>query len=65
MDAFNALVENGHTVLIVEHNMDVIRAADWIIDLGPTGGKTGGYLVYEGLPEGLKKIKESFTAQFI
>ncbi|MBK9733802.1 MAG: excinuclease ABC subunit UvrA [Saprospiraceae bacterium] len=65
MDAFNALVENGHTVLIVEHNMDVIRAADWIIDLGPTGGKTGGYLVYEGLPEGLKKVKESFTAQFI
>lgn len=65
MDAFNALVENGHTVLIVEHNMDVIRAADWVIDLGPTGGKEGGHLLYEGRPEGLKAIKESFTGQFI
>ena len=65
MDAFNALVENGHTVLIVEHNMDVIRAADWVIDLGPTGGKEGGHLLYEGRPEGLKDVKESFTGQFI
>lgn len=65
MDAFNALVENGHTVLIVEHNMDVIRAADWIIDLGPTGGKEGGHLLYEGPPEGIKNVAASFTAQFI
>lgn len=65
MDAFNALVENGHTVLIVEHNMDVIRLADWVIDLGPTGGKEGGHLLYEGRPEGLAKVKESFTGQFI
>lgn len=65
MDAFNSLVENGHTVLIVEHNMDVIRAADWVIDLGPTGGKDGGYLIYEGSPDGLKQVSNSFTGQFI
>ena len=65
MDAFNALVENGHTVLIVEHNMEVIRAADWVIDLGPTGGKEGGHLLFEGRPEELKGIKNSFTGQFI
>lgn len=65
MDAFNALVENGHTVLIVEHNMDVIRAADWLIDLGPDGGKNGGHLLFEGRPEEIKKIKESYTAQFV
>ncbi|MBK8624087.1 MAG: excinuclease ABC subunit UvrA [Saprospiraceae bacterium] len=65
MDAFNSLVENGHTVLIVEHNMDVIRAADWVIDLGPTGGKDGGHLLFEGRPEDLKNVPESFTGQFI
>ena len=65
MDAFNSLVENGHTVLIVEHNMEVIRTADWVIDLGPTGGKDGGHLLYEGRPEGLKDIAASFTGQFI
>jgi excinuclease ABC subunit A len=65
MKAFQSLIENGHTVVIVEHNLDVIRAADWIIDLGPTGGKEGGHLLYEGLPEKLKGVKESFTAQYI
>lgn len=65
MDAFNALVEHGHTVLVVEHNMDVIKMADYIIDLGPTGGKLGGQLVYQGPPEGLTKIKKSFTGQFL
>jgi len=65
MDAFNALVENGHTVLIVEHNMEVIRAADWVIDLGPGGGKDGGNLVFEGRPEELKNISSSFTGQYI
>ena len=65
MDAFNALVENGHTVLIVEHNMEVIRAADWVIDLGPTGGKDGGHLLFEGRPEKLKDIPSSFTGQYI
>jgi excinuclease ABC subunit A len=65
MDAMNALVENGHTVLIVEHNMDVIRLADWVIDLGPTGGKQGGHLLYEGPVDGIKNCKESFTAMYI
>ncbi len=65
MDAFTSLVENGHTVLIVEHNMDVIRAADWVIDLGPTGGKDGGHLLFEGRPQDLKDIKNSFTGQYI
>lgn len=65
MDAMNALVENGHTVLVVEHNLDVIKCADWLIDLGPTGGKLGGQLLYEGVPEGIVKVKESFTGQFL
>jgi excinuclease ABC subunit A len=65
MDAFNALVEHGHTVLVVEHNMDVIKMADYLIDLGPTGGKNGGYLLYQGLPEGIVKVKESFTGHFL
>lgn len=65
MDAFNALVENGHTVLIVEHNISVIKAADWVIDLGPEGGKEGGYLLYEGRPEGLKNVINSYTAKYI
>ena len=65
MDAFNALVEHGHTVLVVEHNMDVIKMADYLIDLGPIGGKNGGHLVYQGLPEGLVKVKESFTGHFL
>lgn len=65
MAALNALVEQGHTVLIVEHNMDVIRAADWLIDLGPTGGKDGGHLLFEGRPEDLKKVEHSFTGQFL
>lgn len=65
MTAFQSLIEKGHTVVIVEHNMDVIRAADWVIDLGPTGGKGGGNLLYEGIPDGLKKVKNSFTGQFL
>jgi excinuclease ABC subunit A len=63
--AFNALVEKGHTVLIVEHNMEVIKNADWILDLGPESGKYGGKLVYAGNPEGLVGIKESHTATFL
>jgi excinuclease ABC subunit A len=65
LDAFNALVEKGHTVLVVEHNMEVIKSADWVIDLGPEGGKNGGYLVYQGTPEGLVNVKESYTGQFL
>ena len=65
MDAFNALVENGHTVLIVEHNVDVIKCADWLIDLGPVGGVNGGYLLYQGEPKGILKVKDSFTGHFL
>ena len=65
LDALNALVENGHTVLIVEHNLDVIRSADWLIDLGPTGGMEGGHLLYQGKPEGITKVKKSLTAKWI
>jgi excinuclease ABC subunit A len=63
--AINALVEKGHTVLVVEHNMEVIKNADWVIDLGPEGGKDGGHLVFEGQPEDLAKVKGSFTGQFL
>ena len=63
--ALNALVERGHSVLVVEHNMEVIKSADWVIDLGPDGGKNGGKLLYEGTPEGLANIEGSFTAQFL
>ena len=65
LDALNALVEKGHTVLVVEHNMEVAKCADWIIDLGPEGGRHGGQLVFEGRPEDLAKVKASQTAAFI
>ncbi|WP_116127776.1 excinuclease ABC subunit UvrA [Lewinella sp. IMCC34183] len=65
LTAFNALVENGHTVLIVEHNIDVIRSADYVVDLGPEGGRDGGYLVFQGRPEELKDVKESYTGRYL
>lgn len=65
LDSFNALIEQGHTVLVIEHNLDVIRSADWVIDLGPEGGAGGGNLLYAGVPEGLKKVKESYTGKFL
>ncbi len=63
--ALNALVDKGHSVLVVEHNMEIIKSADWIVDLGPEGGKQGGHLVFEGLPEDLVKVKGSYTGQFL
>ena len=65
LGALNALVEKGHTVVIVEHNMEVIKSADWLIDLGPDGGVGGGELLYEGKPEGLVKVKRSHTGKFL
>lgn len=65
MGAFRALIDEGHTVVIVEHNMEVIKCADYVIDLGPDGGKDGGHLVYQGTPEGLLEVEESFTAQYL
>ncbi|HQR00549.1 MAG TPA: excinuclease ABC subunit UvrA, partial [Ferruginibacter sp.] len=59
--SFNALIEQGHSILVIEHNMDVIRSADWILDLGPEAGSGGGNLVYAGKPSGLKAVKSSQT----
>ena len=63
--AFNALVEKGHTVLVVEHNLDVIKSADWVIDLGPEAGIHGGELIFQGTPEALIKIKRSHTGYYL
>lgn len=63
--SFNALIEQGHSIIVIEHNMDVIRSADWIIDLGPEAGSEGGSLVYAGDPAGFKKAKSSRTAVFL
>lgn len=65
LNAMNALVERGHTVVIVEHNLDVIKTADWVIDLGPVGGKEGGHLVFQGSPRDIVNVKDSFTGQFL
>lgn len=63
--SFNLLVDHGHTVVIVEHNLDVIKCADYVIDLGPEGGEKGGYLLYQGTPEGLLEVDNSYTARFL
>ncbi len=65
MDSFNALILRSHTVIIIEHNMDIIKNADHIIDLGPKGGKDGGYLVFEGKPEDIVNCKESYTGKYL
>jgi excinuclease ABC subunit A len=65
LTSFNALIEQGHSILVIEHNTDVIRSADWVIDLGPEAGDGGGSLVYAGTPAGLKKVKESYTGKFL
>ena len=65
MRAMNALIEKGHTVIIIEHNLDVIRSADYIIDLGKEGGEKGGYLICAGTPEDIVNCKDSYTGQYI
>ncbi len=65
LDALNALVEKGHTVIVIEHNMEIIKSGDWVIDLGPGGGKEGGNLVFQGRPEDLAKVKKSFTGKYL
>ena len=65
LHAFNALVANGHTILIVEHNLDIIKSADWVVDLGKDGGKFGGELLYQGKPEGLIENPESYTGTYL
>ena len=65
LTSINALLENGNTVIIIEHNMDIIKSADWIIDLGPEGGTNGGHLLFEGTPEDMAKLEENHTARFL
>ena len=65
LKSLNALVEHGHSVILIEHNQEVIKSSDWVIDLGPEGGDDGGYVVYEGKPEGLASCKESYTGRFL
>ncbi|MCP4521597.1 MAG: excinuclease ABC subunit UvrA [Cytophagales bacterium] len=65
LSAINALVDNGHSVVIIEHNMEVIKSADWVIDLGPEGGDKGGYVIFEGTPEDFKNTDKGYTAQYI
>lgn len=65
LNAFYALLDRGHTIVIIEHNMDVIKCADYILDLGPGGGDKGGYVVSSGTPEEVVKCKESYTAEYL
>ncbi|MGB3616906.1 MAG: excinuclease ABC subunit UvrA [Catalinimonas sp.] len=65
LGAINALVEQGHSVVIIEHNVDVIKTADWIIDLGPEGGEGGGQITFEGTPEAMVALEDNHTARFL
>lgn len=65
LHSFEALIKNGHSIMVIEHNLEVIKCADWVIDLGPDGGNRGGQLVFEGTPEDLVKCKESHTAHYL
>lgn len=65
LTSFNALIEQGHSLIVIEHNTDVIKSADWAIDLGPEAGDAGGNLVYAGVPKGLAKEKKSYTGKYL
>jgi excinuclease ABC subunit A len=65
MKSFNALIEKGHSILVIEHNLDVVKCADWIIDLGPEAGDVGGNVVFEGIPEDLATSKASITGNYL
>jgi excinuclease ABC subunit A len=65
LKSFNALIERGHSIIVIEHNLDVIKSADWIIDIGPEGGDSGGNIVAQGTPEDIIKSKSSFTAKYL
>jgi excinuclease ABC subunit A len=65
LKSFDALLEHGNTIIVIEHNMDVIKCADWIIDIGPEGGDRGGKVVFEGIPENLIKEKKSHTGHYL
>jgi excinuclease ABC subunit A len=63
--AFQSLIHSGHSVLVIEHNTEVIKCADWIIDLGPEGGEHGGYVLFTGTPEDLVKQENNSTGKFL
>ncbi|KKS32186.1 MAG: UvrABC system protein A, partial [Parcubacteria group bacterium GW2011_GWC2_42_12] len=65
LHVLNQLVDKGNTVLIIEHNLDVIKSVDWVIDLGPEGGDKGGYIVAAGTPQEVAKNKKSYTGQYL
>jgi excinuclease ABC subunit A len=65
LGVLNRLVDHGNTILVIEHNLDVIKLADWVIDLGPEGGSGGGQILFEGTPEELVKVKNSHTGKFL
>ena len=65
LSSFDALIARGHSILIIEHNMEVIKCADYVIDLGPDGGDKGGDLVVAGTPEEVAKCEQSFTGQYL
>ena len=63
--AFDALIKRGHSILIIEHNLEMIKCADWVIDMGPEGGEKGGYVIAEGTPEDIAKCEQSYTGKFL
>jgi excinuclease ABC subunit A len=65
MKSINALVDHGHSVILIEHNQEVIKGSDWVIDLGPEGGEEGGMIVFEGKPEDLAQFEGSYTGKFL
>ena len=65
LDVLHELVETGNTVVVIEHNLEVIKTADWIIDMGPEGGSRGGALLAAGTPEQIAAVQESYTGQFL
>ena len=65
LDVLNRLADKGNTIIVIEHNLDVIKSADWVLDLGPEGGDKGGYIVAEGTPREVTKIKKSYTGKFL
>jgi excinuclease ABC subunit A len=65
LEVLHRLVDLGNTVLVIEHQLDVVKTADWVIDLGPEGGDDGGFLIAEGTPEDIVACKESYTGQYL
>ena len=65
MEAFQELLERGHSLVVIEHNMEIIRSADYVVDLGPEGGDQGGQVLYSGSLKGLLQCRESYTGRYL